>query len=71
MRGVDLLASLCHNYHTSEDRLKEMMVKFHKAMEEFFSKKAVRASECKTETLVKIDTGMTLNNLSLVCMHAY
>ncbi|CAM0873627.1 unnamed protein product [Alopecurus aequalis] len=55
-RGVDLLASLCHNYHTSEDRLKEMMGKFHKAIEEFFSKKAVRASECKTETLVKIDT---------------
>jgi len=56
VRGVDLLASLCHNYHTSEDRLKEMMGKFHKAIEEFFSKKAVKASECKTETLVKIDT---------------
>uniref|UniRef100_A0ACD5WYE8 Uncharacterized protein n=2 Tax=Avena sativa TaxID=4498 RepID=A0ACD5WYE8_AVESA len=56
VRGVDLLASLCHNYHTSEDRLKEMMGKSHKAIEEFFSKKAVRASECKTETLDKIDT---------------
>ena len=59
MRGVDLLASLCHNYHTSEDRLKEMMGKFHKAIEVFFSTKAVRASECKLETLDKIDTGMT------------
>ncbi|EMS60091.1 Retinoblastoma-related protein 1 [Triticum urartu] len=58
VRGVDLLASLCHNYHTSEDRLREMMGKFHKAIEEFFSMKAVRASECKTETLDKIDTGM-------------
>lgn len=56
VRGVDLLASLCHNYHTSEDRLKEMMGKSHKAIEEFFSKKAVWASECKTETLDKIDT---------------
>jgi retinoblastoma-like protein 1 len=68
VRGVDLLASLCHNYHTSEDRLKEMMGKSHKAIEEFFSKKAVWASECKTETLDKIDTGMTLNNFSLTCM---
>ncbi|KAL5652089.1 hypothetical protein ACJX0J_037547, partial [Zea mays] len=24
-KGVDLIASLCHNYHTSEERLKEMM----------------------------------------------
>ncbi|XP_044981404.1 retinoblastoma-related protein 2-like isoform X3 [Hordeum vulgare subsp. vulgare] len=56
VRGVDLLASLCHNYHTSENRLKEMMGKFHKAIEEFFSTKAVRASECKTETSGKIDT---------------
>ncbi|XBH55999.1 hypothetical protein VPH35_077936 [Triticum aestivum] len=56
VRGVDLLASLCHNYHTSEDRLKEMMGKFHKAIEVFFSTKAVRASECKLETLDKIDT---------------
>lgn len=66
MRGVDLLASLCHNYHTSEDRLKEMMGKFHKAIEEFFSTKAVKASECKTETLDKIDTGMTSYNHSRV-----
>ncbi|KAM0856752.1 hypothetical protein ACQ4PT_048910 [Festuca glaucescens] len=56
VRGVDLLASLCHNYHTSEERLKEMMGKSHKAIEEFFSKKAVLASDCKTETLDKIDT---------------
>jgi retinoblastoma-like protein 1 len=46
MRGEDLLASLCPNYHTSEDYLKEMTGMYHKAIEEFFSKKAVRVSEC-------------------------
>lgn len=55
-KGVDLIASLCHNYHTSEDRLKEMMSKSHKAIEDFFSIKALSALECKTETLDKIDT---------------
>ncbi|XP_010237681.1 retinoblastoma-related protein 2 isoform X2 [Brachypodium distachyon] len=55
-RGVDLLASLCHNYHTSEDRLKEMMGKSHQAIEEYFSMKPLTASECKAETLDKIDT---------------
>ncbi|PWZ27747.1 hypothetical protein Zm00014a_043021 [Zea mays] len=57
-KGVDLIASLCHNYHTSEECLKEMMDKSHKAIEEVFSMKALSASECKTENLDKIDTGM-------------
>ncbi|KAK3120382.1 hypothetical protein QOZ80_9AG0686630 [Eleusine coracana subsp. coracana] len=55
-KGVDLLASLCHNYHTSEDCLKEMMSKTHKAIEDFFSIKALSALECKTENLDKLDT---------------
>uniref|UniRef100_A0A0A9A5C4 RRB1 n=1 Tax=Arundo donax TaxID=35708 RepID=A0A0A9A5C4_ARUDO len=55
-KGVDLIASLCHNYHTSEDRLKEMMGRSHKAIEDFFSMKSISASECKTKTLDKIDT---------------
>ncbi|KAG8089914.1 hypothetical protein GUJ93_ZPchr0011g27799 [Zizania palustris] len=55
-KGVDLLASLCHNYHTSEDRLKEMMEKSYKVIEEFFSRKALSASDCKTSNLDKIDT---------------
>ncbi|XP_062183024.1 retinoblastoma-related protein 1-like [Phragmites australis] len=55
-KGVDLIASLCHNYHTSEDRLKDMMGKSHKAIEDFFSMKAISASECKIENLDKIDT---------------
>uniref|UniRef100_A0A0D9XSP1 Retinoblastoma-associated protein A-box domain-containing protein n=1 Tax=Leersia perrieri TaxID=77586 RepID=A0A0D9XSP1_9ORYZ len=40
-KGVDLLASLCHNYHTSEDRLKEMIGKSYKMIEAFFSRKAL------------------------------
>ncbi|KAF0897063.1 hypothetical protein E2562_032386 [Oryza meyeriana var. granulata] len=55
-KGVDLLASLCHNYHTSEDRLKEMMGKSYKVIEVFFSTKALSASECKTMNLDIIDT---------------
>ncbi|CAO2144326.1 unnamed protein product [Urochloa humidicola] len=55
-KGVDIVASLCHNYHTSEERLKEMMSKSHKAIEEFFGMKALNASNCKTENLDKIDT---------------
>ena len=55
---MDLIASLCHNYHASEERLKEMMDKSHKAIEDVFGMKALSASECKTENLDKIDTGM-------------
>ncbi|KAL6654159.1 hypothetical protein ACP70R_007624 [Stipagrostis hirtigluma subsp. patula] len=55
-KGVDLIASLCHNYHTSEDRLREMMAKSRKAIEDLFSKKALSASECTTDNLDKIDT---------------
>lgn len=64
---MDLIASLCHNYHTSEERLKEMMDKFHKAIEDVFSTKALSASECKTENLDKIDTGME-PVLTCLCM---
>jgi retinoblastoma-like protein 1 len=67
---VDLIVSLCHNYHTSEDCLKEMMSKSHKAIEDFFSIKALSALECKTETLDKIDTGTGLPPL-LVCVCIY
>ncbi|XP_015698098.1 retinoblastoma-related protein 2 isoform X2 [Oryza brachyantha] len=55
-KGVDLLASLCHNYHTSEDRLKEMMGKSYKVIEVFLSRKVLSASELKTTNLDKIDT---------------
>ena len=66
-KGVDLIASLCHNYHASEERLKEMMDKSHKAIEDVFGMKALNASECKTENLDKIDTGME-PFLTCLCM---
>jgi hypothetical protein len=49
-------------YHTSEDSLKEMMGKYHKAIEVSFSKKVVRVSECKIEALDKIDTRKTFSD---------
>jgi hypothetical protein len=39
-----------------------MMGKYHKAIEESYSKKAVRVSECKTEALDKIDTRKTFGD---------
>jgi hypothetical protein len=44
------------------------MGKSHEAIEQFFIKKGVKASKCRTETSDKIDTSIALNNLSLVCM---
>jgi retinoblastoma-like protein 1 len=64
---VDLIASLCHNYHTSEERLKEMLHKSHNAIEDIFHMKALSASECKPENLDKIDTGME-PFLTCLCM---
>lgn len=69
-KGVNIIASLCHNYHTSEEHLKEMMDKFHKAIEDVFSTKALSASDCKTENLDKIDTGME-PFLTFFCMQTY
>ncbi|OEL31361.1 Retinoblastoma-related protein 1 [Dichanthelium oligosanthes] len=68
-KGVDIIASLCHNYHTSEERLKEMMGKSHKAIEDFFGMEAICALKCKTENLDKIDTGMEPSSLTygLMC----
>jgi hypothetical protein len=48
---VDLLASLCQVSYLW-NCLKEWW-KYHKAIDEFFSKKAVRVSECKTEIWIK------------------
>jgi len=67
--GVDIIASLCHNYHTSEEHLKEIMDKSHRAIEDFFGVKALSASKCKTENLDKIDTGTEPS--SLACVYAY
>ena len=66
---MDLIASLsCHNCHTSEKRLKEMMDKSHKAIEDVFSTKALSASECKTENFDKIDTCMEHLSKCFLCL---
>lgn len=66
---MDIIASLCHTYQTSEELLKEMMGKFHMAIEDFFGMKALSASKCKTENLDNIDAGMEPSSLACVCMH--
>ncbi|KXG26019.1 hypothetical protein SORBI_3006G042100 [Sorghum bicolor] len=68
---MDLIASLCHNYHASEERLKEMMDKSHKAIEDVFGMKALSASECKTENLDKIDTDGLMYFKGLIDMECF
>ncbi|XP_066339583.1 retinoblastoma-related protein 1-like isoform X2 [Miscanthus floridulus] len=70
-KGVDLIASLCHNYHASEERLKEMMDKSHKAIEDVFGMIALSASECKTENLDKIDTDGLMYFKGLIDMESF
>ncbi|KAF3434261.1 hypothetical protein FNV43_RR25364 [Rhamnella rubrinervis] len=54
-KGVDLLASLCNIYNTSEDELKKTMEKANSLIEEILKKKPRLASECKSENLENID----------------
>ncbi|XP_029122241.1 retinoblastoma-related protein isoform X2 [Elaeis guineensis] len=59
-KGVNLLASFCDKYHTSEDELKRMMEKTNKLITDILKKKSCPASECKTENLDHINTdGLT------------
>ncbi|CAN0862962.1 Retinoblastoma-related protein [Linum grandiflorum] len=55
-KGVQLLASLCHKYETSEDDLKKMMEKTNNLLGEVLKGKPQMASECKSESLLDIDT---------------
>ncbi|XVF00180.1 hypothetical protein REPUB_Repub03eG0262900 [Reevesia pubescens] len=55
-KGVDLLASLCNMYDSSEDDLRKTMEMANKLIENILKKKPCLASECKTETLENIDT---------------
>ncbi|XP_020587737.1 retinoblastoma-related protein isoform X2 [Phalaenopsis equestris] len=50
-KGVDLLASLCDIYHTSEDELKITLEKTNKLIADILNKKPRPASECKTQNL--------------------
>uniref|UniRef100_A0A803N6Z5 Retinoblastoma-related protein 1 n=3 Tax=Chenopodium quinoa TaxID=63459 RepID=A0A803N6Z5_CHEQI len=54
-RGVNLIASLCQKYDTSEDEVKQMMEKANELILEIMKKKPCTASECKTENLDNID----------------
>lgn len=59
-KGVDLLASLCNMYETSEDELRKTMVKTNNVVAEILKKKPCLASECQNGNLENIDTdGLT------------
>nr|DAD30372.1 TPA_asm: hypothetical protein HUJ06_009223 [Nelumbo nucifera] len=59
-KSVDLLASLCKIYDTSEDELKRTMEKSNNLIVDILKKQPCLASECKTENLDNIDTdGLT------------
>ncbi|KAJ6847960.1 retinoblastoma-related protein isoform X1 [Iris pallida] len=54
--GVNLLASLCNIYQTSEDELRSTMEKVNNLIVEILKKKPCPASECKIENLDNIIT---------------
>lgn len=55
-KGVDLLASLCNMYETSEDELRKTMVRTNIVVEEILMKNPCSASECQNGNLDNIDT---------------
>lgn len=57
-KGVDLLASLSHCYDASEVELKTMMETVNGLIVNVLKKKPCHASECKTESLYDINTGL-------------
>ncbi|KVH95741.1 Cyclin-like protein [Cynara cardunculus var. scolymus] len=59
-KGVDLLASLCNMYETSEEELRKTMAKTNNVVAEILKKKPCLASECPNGNLDNIDTdGLT------------
>jgi uncharacterized CHY-type Zn-finger protein len=58
-KKVDLLASLCNTYHTFEDCLRGMMEKAYKIISETLNRKPILASDCKTDLMNDINTGIT------------
>lgn len=59
MKGdkVDLFASLCKIYETSEDELKKAIDKVNNLITEKLKKNSCLATEIQTENLENIDTG--------------
>ncbi|CAL5418657.1 unnamed protein product [Camellia sinensis] len=55
-KGVDLLASLCNIYETSEDELRKTMEKANDLIEDILKKNQRSASECRSENLENIAT---------------
>ncbi|KAK1356228.1 hypothetical protein POM88_049484 [Heracleum sosnowskyi] len=55
-KGMDIIASLCKMYETSEDELRKTMEKTNKLIESILKKKPCLASECKVENLNNIST---------------
>nr|XP_043606150.1 retinoblastoma-related protein isoform X2 [Erigeron canadensis] len=59
-KGVDLLASLCNMYETSEDELRKTMVKSNTVVADILKKQPCLASESQNGNLDNIDTdGLT------------
>ncbi|KAM0947141.1 putative transcription repressor RB family [Dioscorea sansibarensis] len=54
--GVNLLASLCDMFHTSEDELKRTLEQTNALIVDILKKKPCPASQCKSETLHHVDT---------------
>ncbi|WVZ03209.1 hypothetical protein V8G54_024015 [Vigna mungo] len=54
-KGVDLLASLCNIYNTTEDELRKTMEKANNVIADILKKKPCLASECETENLENVD----------------
>ncbi|RZC17299.1 retinoblastoma-related protein 1-like [Glycine soja] len=54
-KGVDLLASLCNIYNTSEDELRKTMEKANNVIADILKKQPCLASECETGNLENID----------------
>ncbi|KAL6288867.1 hypothetical protein ACE6H2_006377 [Prunus campanulata] len=54
-KGVDLLASLCNIYDTSEDELRNAMEMANALIADILKKKPCSASECKHENLENMD----------------
>ena len=57
-KGVDLLASLCNKYNTSEEELRKTMRKTNDLIENILKKKPLLAPEHKNESLKNIDSGI-------------
>lgn len=54
-KGVDLLASLCNIYNTSEDELRKTMEQANNLVADILKKTPCLASECETENLEDFD----------------